>query len=451
MKIRNKITLIFLTLTSTLILLIFISIYYFTHLYTNKEFIVRLNERAKIIAKSYLEKDELNTYLYEKVLKKHLQKLPNEKEEIINIDSLHSSSFKSSHSSFYINLIHEIIKNKTANIKRDKYSYAGIHYEDNEGEFIVLVRAIDLYGQKKLATLKNILITAYIISILVVYFIGRYYSGKVLQPINSIIDKSNNISVNNLHLRLNEGANNDELSKLSKTINSMLDRLENSFELQNNFIDNASHEFKNPLTAIIGESDIALSRDREKSEYVESLKVIQHEALRLSFLIDSLLSLTKTNNTNSNLFSSKINIIELVKTIKNEIDSKNPKNQLLLVIESSFKHSQSPLIKGNKELLKSAFTNIIENACKFSDNNPVLIRLVQTDKKTLLKIVDHGIGIPPSELKKIFEPFYRASNVRRYEGSGIGLSLALKIIWLHDGEIEISSELNIGTEVDITF
>jgi signal transduction histidine kinase len=104
-------------------------------------------------------------------------------------------------------------------------------------------------------------------------------------------------------------------------------------------------------------------------------------------------------------------------------------------------------VDGNANLLRLAVANIISNACKYSYNKPVNVKLYVQGENIVINVTDQGIGIPTAELQHVFEPFFRASNSKSYEGYGVGLPLTLNITRLHKGSITISSEVNTGTQI----
>ena len=104
---------------------------------------------------------------------------------------------------------------------------------------------------------------------------------------------------------------------------------------------------------------------------------------------------------------------------------------------------------GNKQLLYLAFTNILNNACKYSNNKPVQVTIASSDNQVFLAFKDQGIGIPASEMPFIYDPFFRASNTRNFEGYGIGLPLTRNIIKIHNGHLQVSSVVEKGTTVQI--
>jgi signal transduction histidine kinase len=240
------------------------------------------------------------------------------------------------------------------------------------------------------------------------------------------------------------------MSELAQTFNDMLDRLETAFETQNNFVSNASHELGTPLTAIIGEAELALNKQRPEEEYRQSLTVILHEADRLEQITKSLLNLAQTGFDGKRQQFEKIRTDELIFNVKNTLDHINPDNKVEIDYTMLPEDEDKLFIKGNAQLLQLALSNIVQNACKYSDNRPAYIALAATDKSNVIIIKDNGIGIPARDLPFIYEPFFRASNTSRYKGYGIGLPLARNIIRLHGGNMIVNSEQDQGTEIRIT-
>jgi signal transduction histidine kinase len=230
----------------------------------------------------------------------------------------------------------------------------------------------------------------------------------------------------------------------------MLDRLETAFETQNNFVSNASHELGTPLTAIIGEAELALNKRRPEDEYRQSLQVILHEAERLEHITKSLLNLAQTGFDGKKQSLERIRTDELIFTVKETIDKINPENRVEIDYTMLPEEEDKLVVLGNVQLLQLALSNIVQNACKYSDNRPASIALAATDKNNVIIIKDTGIGIPSQDLPFIYDPFFRASNTDGYKGYGIGLPLARNIIRLHGGNIIVNSQQHLGTEIRIT-
>ncbi|MGB1268478.1 MAG: ATP-binding protein [Flavobacteriaceae bacterium] len=449
MQLRTKITSIFIVLTSLFLTGIFILIYYNSKKYTESEFYLRLSQRATIAAQAYLEGDDLNMDIYDDIRIRHLQTLPNEKEVIYPVDAKLKKPLKKLDKTLPSSFFQNIFTEEYAELKLGDYYYTGLLYHDKNGDFIVVLSATDLYGFGKLDNLRNTLITAFFISILFIFILGRYYAQQALSPISKIIKDVNLIRAENLSQRLNTANGKDELGQLAKTFNNMLDRLQISFDLQSNFVNNASHELRNPLTAILGQTEIALNKSRSNEEYHAILKNIDLEASRLDFLVNGLLKLAQTDFDSKGFLIEPIRLDEMVLYIKQTIDVSIPNNNIELDFEALPESEEAITLMGSESLLSLALSNIMENACKFSSNKTVTVKILSETDTIVLIIKDKGVGIPQDELKNIYEPFFRASNVRNIEGFGFGLPLAYRIIKMHSGTINVVSQINKGTIVKI--
>jgi signal transduction histidine kinase len=305
--------------------------------------------------------------------------------------------------------------------------------------------AVDREGIHKQQNLAKILLCIFLGSIISIFFMGQLYARRVLAPVVNIIKNVRKINATNLSLRLKEKKGNDELTELTRMFNQMLERLDNSFTMQKRFISNASHELKNPLTAILGETEVTLSKPRKGQEYVKALNNIQTEADRLNMLTKNLLNLAQVDFDLSGMDKQKIDIGRLISEIKEEFDKTDFKNRIEIHCSGSI------TVNGNHDLLQIALKNLLDNACKFSENQKVIVNLIATNEVSVIEIIDLGIGIPENESQNLFQPFFRASNTFPFKGSGIGLSLADKIIKLHEGHIDVVSNSDIGTTVKIYF
>ena len=318
---------------------------------------------------------------------------------------------------------------------------AALYYPDNEGNFIVLVMSRNAYGTE----IKRTPIVAFHISHLSQFrpdlFIGKIYSGRILVPLQHILKELKRIRANSLNRRLKTTGNNDELEDMIKTLNSMLDRLDSAFKAEKSFVSHASHELNNPITAIQGECEISLLKERSTGEYIESLQRISSESKRLSSLIRHLLFLSRQEEE---LLKNNIEEIILADLLK-ELTASD--ERIHLHLEET---DRQMTVKANPYLLKIALKNIIDNACKYSDRE-VNVTLYREQQQIILDIEDRGIGIPQEEIEHIFQSFYRGSNTRDYAGQGIGLSLTLKIISAYHAKLDIFSEIEKGTKVRVIF
>jgi signal transduction histidine kinase len=287
--------------------------------------------------------------------------------------------------------------------------------------------------------------------VILAFLLGRFLAKRVINPVARITKEVKRISASNLHNRLPEVKNSDEISDLTNTFNNMLDRLETSFEIQANFINNASHELKTPITTIIAEAEIMLLKERQVEEYVGSLENIYSQASRLGNLTESLLKLTQTGYDGQKQVSDIARMDELLLDVKSDLDKIYPDNRVSIRLNFAPEDSNLLLLPCNKPLLELAINNIITNGVKYSDNNEVFVSLSANKEMIKISINDIGIGIPPEDIPHLYEPFFRGKIAAKYIGYGLGLPLASKIIRMHDGELQVQSEQNKGTIVTIIF
>ncbi|MEI8202626.1 MAG: HAMP domain-containing sensor histidine kinase [Bacteroidota bacterium] len=449
MKIQTKLTLLFTIIIAILLIVLNLYIYSISKSYASSDFYNQLRERTYATANVYLEEDEVSKSIFLVFLKKNLEKLPGELIRIYDIKNQPAFITDSTLPNFPVTIINSTRNEKIYKSKiNDTYIY-GIYYNDNQGDFVILISAIDKIGDEKLINLRNVLIIGFFFSIIIVFFLGRFFTKKMLKPVSEINRQVNKITETNLHLRLNEGNRKDELSELAMTFNNMLTRIENAFELQQNFVANASHELRTPLTSIIGNIEVTLSRPRVDEEYKTTLKTVLDEAEQLHKLSDGLLNIAQASFDLESMKMEDIRLDELLEYAKDNVQKQIPQSNMELNYEHMPNNADELIIKGNTNLLMIAFENLLENANKFSDNKKVLITLTNSKGSILITISDMGIGIPQKDLKNISQTFFRAENARTFHGSGVGLSLSQKIFHLHSGKLSILSVENKGTKVSV--
>jgi signal transduction histidine kinase len=304
----------------------------------------------------------------------------------------------------------------------------------------LMVLAADKDGNDKLKFLKRSLFIEGTIAIFILVLVMRFEIRRLLMPLENKIQRASKISADRMNLRLQVTNPEDEIGQVALAFNQMLDRLEIAFEAQKQFVRNASHEIKNPLTAIKGEIEILLQKERSPAEYKAALSIISTEANRLEVLTKQLLDLEKASAmdeiNNPELFSLEQTILEVAE--------KFPPQLIKLSFEEK---DNSCSIEGNSKLLQMALFNLVENGLKYSNNLQVEIKFQTIGEQGIISVIDQGIGIPASDLRNIFQPLYRASNALSIKGHGIGLSLAKRIIELHGGTINLESKEQAGTKV----
>lgn len=447
MKVKDRLSLQFTFMFAVLLFTVLTGIYLFVEHNRVKGFFNKLDDRAITVAQFYLAEDNLSKENFKNVLKKFPQSLSAETIRIYN-DRYQPQFIHEGSIHWDINVLKQVISQKQIHLTQGNRQITGIYYIDNSGNFIIMVSAVDESGYNEMHELGLIMFFFFLASLFITFFMGSVFSRIALFPIVRITNNLKMIRSSSLDRRLPVAQKNaDEIDSLSLTINQLLEHLEQSFESQKSFIANASHELRTPITTILGEAEITLMHNRQKDEYKQTLINIIKETERLNYIINSLMELVQTNVENKDF--QNIRMDELLWEIKDELSIKTTEN-IKLKYNLPYDPSKYSLV-GNRQLLFIGISNIFKNAIKFSDSKEVDCELYCDSRGINILIRDKGIGIEQKDINKIFQPFFRAQNALSYAGYGIGLSLTQNIVRLHNGLIEIKSQVNIGTEFHIIF
>lgn len=440
--------LLFAVLTVSIISGMSFFVYYLASQYSFEDFYKRLEIRAYLTATATFPPVGTDTLAYTYIRDRHLEKLPAEKEHIIRVlpgNEVEAHPELGLPDAFY----QAVIKDGKETYRNGERFYEGILYTHTDASYIVVVSAVNEYMSQYMTELRRILLTCMAIAGAVIIGAGLFFSHYILQPVHRIMNQVKNISSSNLHLRVEAHEGGDEITELADTFNNMLDRLEMAFETQNNFVSNASHELSTPLTAIIGEAELALTKERDAESYRNSVRNMLHEAERLEHITRSLLHLAQTGFDGKKEVWGVVRTDELLFAVKHVIDRITPDNKVEIDYSLFPEEEEKMSIPGSFQLLELALSNIVSNAVKYSSNRPVSLALAATDSKNIIIVRDEGIGIPVQDLPYIFSPFFRASNTQSFKGYGIGLPLTNNIIRMHKGEIIVNSRMNEGTEIRV--
>lgn len=451
MKTQAKIALLLGIFNSIIVLLFGIGVYYFLNEYSYIDFYKRLETRANIAAKYNLEPDLFNAENLKLLRHQYLEKLDAEKEYLIEVSSPPVPEEIALTNKLPKVLISNVLSDGKANEKSGNTFYTGIKHKHDNKLFIVVVSAENYYASHHLRFLRNILIWGIVFVFLIIGIVSIYFSKYIFNPIKKITARVKQISTENIHLRLEKNTRKDEIGELIHTFNDLLNRIETAFETQKNFISNASHELGTPLTSIIGEADVALIKNRDPDEYKSSLQNILNQAERLDQITKSLLFLAQTGYKGKTIPFEMIRVDEVLWETKELIDKLNPNNKVYIDFSLLPENPKMLKTRGNKQLLNLAIINVLNNACKYSTNKPVAVFIASSDTHVIVTIKDEGIGIPESEMRFIYDPFFRASNTKLFEGYGIGLPLTRNVVALHQGILTVQSVVNVGTSVQMRF
>lgn len=391
MNASRKISILYSGITIGLVLIAGFVFYIISSHYTENLYFKYMNEKAHAVADEKFSKDELDPIKYQNVVRRRKNSIPTSKELFINIKNRRKANRKLSK---YLKpeQLRDLYQNKVINFYHgDQVGTAFIYY-DNEGTFAVVVLSRNPYGKEISHTIRWYITFLVLISAVILYLISWLYATR------------------------------------------MVDRIDKNYRIEKMFVNNASHEINNPLTAIQGECEIALMRQRSTEEYRNSLQRISWETNRIIKIMQQLLQFSHANSKKIN--SEYLNTVDIEACLQQFRDERTD-----IIIKNNFK------IRIDEGLLSIALHNLINNAHKYSGDKKVFI----TVNKGNIMIKDQGIGISEADLKHIFEPFYRAANTRGISGHGIGLALAKQILEKYGAHIKVVSQENKGTTFTVNF
>lgn len=317
--------------------------------------------------------------------------------------------------------------------------------------YTVIVAGIDKFGKEKVQKLAYNLLSVFLLGLLMAGLAGYFFSGNVLRPIKQVIQETDTIDENNLSYRLSEGNGRDEIASLLKTLNKLLDRIEIAFKVQKTFVANASHEMRNPLTAITAQLEVSLINDRSPEEYKKIIESVLEDIKDVNNTYNRLLSLARMSGYNTEPDLISIRIDDSVWIARDKILKVNPDYKVNVLTDTFPDDEKEMYILANEALLTMALQNLIENACKFSPNKSADISFVFKKGSISIHIKDKGIGIKREDLPFIFEPFFRTDNTANVRGHGLGLSIVKRIADLHRAVIKVNSSPGKGSEFILTF
>jgi signal transduction histidine kinase len=321
--------------------------------------------------------------------------------------------------------------------KKEAIAY---HYTDNNTRIVIVSAAEDADAKENLSNLLKILVLSFLVGNVFILVSGYIFSGRLLRPIKKISEDVAEISAQNLTRRIQTGETKDEWYQLSHTVNDLLNRLQESFELQRRFISNASHELSTPLTSISSQLEITLQRERDSEDYRSVMQSVYQDVRHMNKLTQTLLEFAKASGNPGGLEIDLIRIDEILLRLPSEVVKTDASFSVLIQFDELPEEEENLLVFGNEALLLTAIKNIVVNACKYSYNNRAIVSLQAKENALFIAVQNEGAGIPEEELENIFQPFYRMEENRTTGGFGLGLSLTKRILKIHKGSIRVSSE-----------
>jgi signal transduction histidine kinase len=443
MSVRLKITFLFSAIVFGILTLVFITIFYFSSKSRKNYIDTRLTNVAITTGRFLSRAETFNPHLVQKI--DSLTAIAFTHKTIQAYDSLNKKIYSFNDDEADTLITSEKLLNEVRT-KRKIYSMIGAkdvvyyHYVDEKLSIVIVAAGYDIFGWQNLRELLSILIISFFGGFFIAIISGYIFSRQLLKPLGYIADEVKEISAHNLARRMKPGSSRDEWYYLSDTLNQLLNRLQESFEIQQRFISNASHELSTPLTSISSQLEIALQRERTADEYKKVMVSIYQDMLQMGKLTHTLLELAKASGSKGGIEIKPVRIDEIILRLPSEISKINTAYAVLPEFGKLPEKEEDLLVLGNEELLVTAIKNVVVNACKYSKDQKANILLNADHKNIIISVQNVGEGIPPNEIEKIFQPFYRVEQHRTSGGFGLGLSLAQRIIKLHRGAITVNSK-----------
>ncbi|HEX3033273.1 MAG TPA: HAMP domain-containing sensor histidine kinase [Bacillota bacterium] len=320
-----------------------------------------------------------------------------------------------------------------------------------DSAYYIIVSKSLLAGKSSLFALFLAALVSFFVAIFLTVIIGSRTLKKMLKPIDDMIRTARSVSAQDLHTRVKVVASHDELKELAETFNEMLDRIQNSYELQNQFVSDASHELRTPISVIQGYANLLQRWGKEDKEVLdEALTAIKNESENMRDLVEKLLFLARADKDTQKLEKSAFSLSELVDEVIKEtrlIDSEHS------MTSDTCPGTETITLDADRALIKQALRIFIDNSLKHTQpGGEIKLNCYLKNNRVQVKVADNGSGIPKEDLPHIFNRFYKVdkSRTRGGGGTGLGLAIAKWIIEKHRGYIEVESVLAQGTTITIT-
>lgn len=333
-------------------------------------------------------------------------------------------------------------KNKTYHIAMLSFVFSAIVFFILTTTFLIVGTAVSILVNYGIITTdnpdKSIFIPPVIIFVISSIIVGTIITvvvGKItLKPFNAMINGINSLADGNYETRLKLG-NYKMGIELNNSFNALATELENTEILRSDFVNNFSHEFKTPITSILGFTKLLKKGSLTEEQRQEYLEIIEEEASRLVVMSKNVLDMTKFENQNILTNISHYNLSEQIRTCVILLEKKWEEKNISISVDFDEHY-----IDANEDMMKEVFINLLDNAAKFTPKNgEIEIKIQKSEEYTDITIKNTGVEISEEDMPRIFNKFYQCDKSHSSKGSGLGLSIAKRIVELHSGKIFVKS------------
>ncbi|OXE98192.1 signal transduction histidine kinase [Flavobacterium araucananum] len=446
MTLKNRISLLVSLLFTILFGLASTLIFFLYSNFRKEEFRDRLEIKAFSNIKLLVDVKEVDSQLLKMIDQNSINELYNEKTLIFDSKyKLIYSSIDDAKINWSVEDLEYLKQNNNFFKQQGDYEVYGVYYHNKNEDFYALISATDNYGKRKLLFLRYTLVASYLFFTCLCWILTSFTIKKVMSPLSTFHQRIKDINENNLDTRLESKTTNNEVDLIANEFNFMMDRIEHSYQKQKEFTANASHELRTPLSRIISQIENMISDPNTSLKGRTFLKIILTDVNQLTELINSLLILSKIDNKKYE-GTEFHRMDEILFSAIEKLNSSFPDFLISFEIEENENLDTALEIKGNKKLLEVALSNVLKNACVYSDNKQAKVKISSANDTLIISVSNTGTTLNQNEQKNLFQPFMRGENSKGTSGFGLGLRIVQRILTLHNATITYSVP-NINTNL----
>ncbi len=434
MNIKLRFALLFTLLVGAILMVSSLVTYYLYQTDRTEDFYRRLKSEASILYRDFNAVGNTDTTGTLNIIDQlHSNNLFNEKLVLFNksYEVIYEEPADSALQVKDVALFQKINKQTEYRYKDGDRECLGMYME--AANAYILVSAIDRSGLKKLSNLKFILLGVFVGALLIAAVISFFFVESVFKPLVNLSSQMERTTATNLTEQIDDKSSYAEINQIARNFNAMRKRLNHAFESQKTFVHHASHELRTPLTTMLSHTEAALNRNLDTQGYKNVLRSLKEDQSDLIELTNSLLLISQYEKMSFSQSWPTERIDELLYDTIANCKRIFVNSEINLDFEALPEDENDLMIKANDALIKSAFRNLIKNAYIYSDNKKV--KIVIKIQKPLIEVcfINSGNQLSSTEIEKMQMPFFRGKNSMTKKGFGLGLSIATKIVELHQG------------------
>lgn len=416
------------------------------------EFIDKLKGRSENTLRLLVEVQEVDHNMLKIIDRNTINTLYQEKILIFDLDyNLIYSSIDDEVIQWTTELLNEINQKGEVYKSTDENEFLGLKRTFQGKDYLILGAANDKYGKRKLVFLQYTAFAAFLIALIIVWYLSFYLSKQALKPLDKFKSQITLISENNLNTPLELPKRENEITELSRIFNSMLERIQKSFSFQKNFINHASHELRTPISKVSLKVENMLMDKETSPQILNGLKSIKEDTDQMSEILSSLLLISNLTQKEINQKFRKIRLDEVIFDTIESVSYHINELKVNFNINQRIEQDLNLEVLGDEALLKIAFGNILKNAYKYSTDKQAIIEINERNNRIEILISNSGPNPPKNEIPKLFDPFYRSSNSINVSGAGLGLSIVKRIFDFHGADISFQVTADKLNQVKIYF